>query len=459
MAIPSFKIRQLFESYTKGNPANAKGRIAFVDEIRHMLGLADKHGNAHKDQDGNAVLKEQKIKPSEFTLREIAEGIFGSTTTGLLFDDTQKGTMARVLGRLEELKAAGVTDRKVLMESMGVGVDPTSFLNVNTFTGVVGGLIESKILEAFQNPDYVMDQIFKTENSKVVSFKFRGVTPLGDVAKRRKPGEAHPTAEYEERWVQSADTYETALAVHVKKEAVFFDDTGNVLREAAKVGDALRLRKEIEQTDVFIGKVNNFNLDGTAYNTYQTARTVGYKNDHDNAFLDWTSFNTAEMLFAEMQDPKTGLPINASPDKIVCVPYNEVALRMATSAMEIGSRTGSGSPAQTASNPLVTMKSAYNPYSKYAGGVISSKWIYKRLTDADGLNLGASAAQGYWWMVDTRGDMPAFVYIQNWPLTVQQSSPTSWNMLNNGLVGSYFANQRGVPMALMPWKVVRNKKA
>lgn len=452
--ISSFKVRELFE-HCGGN--SHRGRVAMENKIHNFLGLSDEHGNRYKDRWGNAILKDPVIDPSQFSVKEIAEGIFGSGASNLLFNQDHAPLVEKIRARTQELREAGITDRRALMESAGMGIDPTAFLNTNLFTGVVGGLVEVRILQGFNDPQFIMDRVFKTETTKQNGGKIIGVTPFGDVAKKRLPGEAHPTASNEERYVTTPETYENALAVHVKKETVFYDLTGNILREASNVGKSIRLRKELECIDVFTGITNPFNFMGTARNTYVTSRTEGYLNDHSNAFLDWVSLNTAEQLFNEMQDPKTGLPIAVNPNLLVCMPAKKNSIQYAVNAIEVGQRTGTGATTpQTTSNPLITMKSQGNPYAGRFE-VLSSPLLYKRATDADGLNLSASNAKEYWWMTEAGGEDAAFWYLQNYPLQTTQATPTSWNMLNNGLVASYFSNQRGVPTVVYPWKTVRNK--
>jgi len=49
--------------------------------------------------------------------------------------------------------------------------------------------------------------------------------------------------------------------------------------------------------------------------------------------------------------------------------------------------------------------------------------------------------------------------MQNYPLTVQQAAPNQYEMLDRGIVASYFANERGIPSVWSPWHTVKNNNA
>jgi len=172
-----FKVRDLYE--TRLNEGG-NGRIKFVNEIRHMLGLCDANGNDYKDRAGNRTLKEQQVRPEDFSLQELAEGICGRSWK-TIFDPAQgelfsKMTLARSL--VEQVEPG---DRRALLENTGFGIDPSAFLNINAYTILTGGLIEVKILEAFQNPAFIGDKLMPAEATKLNGQKVIGINPIGDV--------------------------------------------------------------------------------------------------------------------------------------------------------------------------------------------------------------------------------------------------------------------------------------
>lgn len=441
------KIRSLFESRAQ----QSNGRWRFLVEMKHGLGLCDANGNDHRDYAGNRVRKDAKLRPEQFSLAELAEGIIGPSWRSLFNPESSglnKFAQAKAI-----LEATNPGDTRALLESTGIGIDPTAFANINTFTSVVGGLVEVKILEAFSNPALIADRLCPAEPTKLNGQKIIGVNHIGDKAEIRKPGMPHARAQFNERWVETPETVENALAVDVLKETVFFDLTGQILQMAASVGEELAYRKELRVIDTIIGVTNSFKYNGTAYNTYVTSRTQGYLNDQSNPLLDWTSIQSAMLLFARMQDPSTGKRILTKPDTIIVNPAKVATANLILSATTTERRSGGGaSTPQTTSNPLNVSVSPGSPYSGLE--VISSPLIEQRCTDADGLNISQANADEYWWALE-RGK--SFRYMQNYPLAVNQAAPNQYEMLDKGIVASYFANERGVPSIWSPWHVVRNK--
>ena len=438
------KIRSLFESRSK----QSNGRWRFLTEMKQGLGLCDANGNDHRDLAGNRILKERALRPESFSLSELAEGIVGPSWRSLFAPDSQ------ALNRYTTARALLDTgDPRNLLENTGVGIDPTAFLNINTFTSVVGGLVEVKILEAFSNPSLIADKLMPAEPTKLNGQKIIGIARIGDKAKERKPGEPHPRAQFGEKWVQTPETAEFALAVEVSKEAVFYDLSGQVLQSAAAVGDEIAYRKELRVIDLFIGAANSFNWSGTAYNTYQTSRTLGYLNDLSNPLTDWTAIQAAMMLFMRQEDPNTGKRILTKPDTIVVNPARIATANLIMAATSTERRTGAGaSTPQTTSNPLNVSVSPGAPYTGME--IITSPLLEQRCVAADGLNLSQANADDYWWAFESG---KAFRYMQNYPLSVSQAAPNQYEMLDRGIVAAYFANERGVPSVWSPWHIVRNK--
>jgi hypothetical protein len=452
MGVNIVKLASLFESRSR----EENGQLRFLEEIRSYLGLSNKNGTDYKDQAGNKRLGERSLKPEDFSLRELAEGILGPSFR-VMFDDSQKGTLARVIAAKNMVGQSSPGNRKALFESTGFGIDPTAFLNINTFTSVVGGLIEVKILEAFQNPQLIADKLCPAEPTKLNGQKMIGIQSIGDRGKKRLPGEAHTRAQFGERWVLTPETRENALAVDVTKEAVFFDYTGDVLNMASSIGLELSYRKELEVLGVITGATNSFNYNGTAYNTYQTSKTLGYLNDFSNPLIDWTSIQADMLAFMRTEDPHTGKRILLQPNTILVNPAKLATANLIINATSIERRTGAGATTpQTTSNPLFAAQGAGNPY----GGqfeVLTSPLLEQICTASavdGGLALSQANADEYWWMLQSG---KSFKYMQNYPLTITQAAPNQYEMLDKGLVASYFANERGIAAVVSPWHIIRNK--
>lgn len=458
--VSMMRTRDLFESRVRSNPS--RGRVRFVEEIKHGLGLVDANGNEHRDAGGNRVIKEAKLKPESFSLQELAEAIVGPTWRQI-FDPANGANFAKALVAAGMIRrgAPGNMTRAVL-ESTGFGLDPTAFLNINTYTAVVGGLIEVKILEAFQNPALIADMLAPVEATKLNGQKVIGTQRIGDRAKKRQPGQKHTRAQFGERWIQTPETRENALALDVLKETVFFDLTGDVLNTAASVGDELAYRKELEVISVYIGASNPFIYNGYTADTYSTSGTAPtgsgfswYTNQQANDLIDWQSVQTAWLLFQRQVDPHTGKRILINPNMVLVNPARVQIAQLIFGATETERRTTNPTATQSTAVNLNVSKTPGNPF----GGqyqVVWSPLVEMMCTTAaadGGLALSQANADKRWWLSE-RGK--AFKYMQNFPLNVQQAAPNNYEMLDAGIVATYFANERGIPSVWSPWHVQVN---
>lgn len=454
------KLRQLYESYVNDpTRAGGAGRYGFVVHVRHMLGLCDAEGNDYRDRAGNRRIQEAQLQAEEFDLGDLGFALIGHDFKRY-FDPTNPGSLSGVASFRMLTEAANPGDGRALLESTGVGIDVSAFANINAWTAVTGGLLERRLLEGFYNPQFIADELMPAESTRMKEGqKVIGVSRIGDKGKERQPGQPHERAGFGERWVTLPSTRENSLAIDVTKEAVFFDLTGGILEEASQVGEWLAYRKEIEVIDAFIGVTSQsggrvaFNYKGTAYDTYSPTRVNGYLNQQANELIDWTSFEASWLLFQRMEDPHTGTRILAMPDTVLVNPGKVATAEMIVGASAMERRTA-GSATQATAGTLNVSQGSANPVSRFGvKKVLFSPLVEQRCTDASGLALTPTNATKYWWHFQ-QGRV--FKYMQNWPLTVAQAPANNYEMLDRGLVASYFANERGTPSVHSPWHGARN---
>jgi hypothetical protein len=366
-------------------------------------------------------------------------------------------------------------DHVALLEAAGVGVDVSAFADVNAWTSVVGGLIEVKILEAFNNPEFVGDKLMKTVPTKLNGQKIIGVSRLGDVGEMRKPGMPHRRAGVGERYVTTPETRENALAVDLFKETVFFDLTGQVMQHAGDVGEWLRYRKEIGQIDCVIGvtcqKASTapqqetlvpFYYKGVQYDVYSTTAqnqtnnvAIGYINQVSNDLVDWTSFQTAFTKMVRFTDPETKTRVRVRPNKLIVNPARIATARLILDAIQAERRTAPSSTQATTAD-LHILRANTNVVREFLDEAIELIWsplIEQRCTDTDGLALSQANTDIYWWLLQSD---KAFWYMQNWPMTVTQAPSNSYDMLDRGIAATWFCNERGTPAVISPWHTFRN---
>ena len=426
-------IKTLYES---------KGPSGFVRLIHQGLGLIDARGKRRYDRGGNPLLHElrsdpstgraaDRFRPDEFSLRDLAENTIGPDWAEQLAPDAMRRVM------LSE-------ERRPLVEAGTGAVMASAFANINAFTAVVAGLLEVSVLEGWQLPDFIADQLAPVETTKMFDGrKVIGTSRIGDMAEERLPGMPTKRAQFGERWITQPRTVENALSCEVTQEAVFLDLTGEVLEQARSVGEWLGYRKELRVIDAFIGVTNTYSYKGTSYNTFQTAST--WDNDFSNELLHWTDIEEVEIKFRDMLDPETSTRVLIRPNRML---VNREKLHTANAIL--GATEVEYRDASTAASNIRHFK---NPVGGY-GAPLESPLVYQRCTASDGLALSASNAGKYWWVWEAGKYMK---YAQNWPLRNQQAAPNQLDMIDRGVVFYQKSDERGIPMIYEPRRVVRCK--
>lgn len=454
--IDVIKTRNLYEAHAGPDRKDHKGRRTFVNLIRHGLGLCDEHGNNYKDRAGNRILKESEAQftAEEFSLQESAEAIIGPAWRHLFNPQAQ----ADLRGHNRMLESQYGDDPRALLEAVGTGVDVSSFADINAWTATTGGLIERKILERFNRPDYVGDQLMPDEPTRVAEGqKIIGVSRIGDLAEARQPGMPHKRAGFGERYVTLQKTRENALAVDVNKEAVWFDLTGQVLDEAGEVGELVGYRKEIDKIDAFIGVTTGsgglykWTYKGTAYAFYNPAlATNAPTNQASNELLDWTNFEAVFTAMVRFVDAETGIRIRVRPNRVMVNPKKLATATLILGQTQTERRTAPSSTTQSSATLLNVGSAAMNPVNIFGqfGAPLWSELVEQRCTDSSGLALSQANADKYWWVWEAGRP---FKYYANWPLTITQAPGTQYDQIDRGVVFSVFANERGMPGAISPW--------
>jgi hypothetical protein len=434
--------RSLYESRKRdGGP----GR--FVRDMRHMLGLCNSRGNPYRDHVGNSILRDPtdaggrsipRLRPSEFGLRDLYEGIIGERDVG------------RGLHPARVFRASLYEAEHPIMEAGTGAIAASQFADINAFTATVAGLLEVSVLEGFRLPEFIGDKLMPADNTRMFAGrKVIGATRMGDSAEVRQPGMPTARINIGERWITQPQTVENALASEVTQEAVYLDLTGEVLQNASDVGTWLGYHKELRVIDAWIGVTNTYQYKGTNYNTWISN---GYFNNDlpNNELNHWDNVQTALLAFRDMKDPETNTRILTMPDTML---VNMEKLVVANSIVgNLGSEVEFRDAPGSTTNPQ-QIRHFQTPY-KGKFEVIESPLVYQRLTDASGLNLSASTAGKYWWLYQ-KGKVAK--YAQNWPIRTQQAAPSNLEMIDRGIVLYIKADERGTPMIFEPRYGTRSK--
>jgi hypothetical protein len=358
------------------------------------------------------ALAERHLRPDDFSLRDLAEGLVPDGREWVRTLDPRAG--------------GGVP----LVES-GDGVDVTAFLNVT------GQVIYSRIMEAYTQEAFVVSRLVDTIPTRLDGEKIPGIGRIEDKIDGIHPGMPYPHLGFGEDYIETPGTTKRGLIVPVTREAIFFDRTNLVLGRAAEAGEVLGLNKEKRLVDLVIGTTNDCKSRGTSYNTYQAAAPwINVKTG--NELVDWTDVDAAEQLFADILDPNTGEPVLVQPTTVLVMPAYRHAAHRVFKAAEI-TYTAAGAPTATR---------AANPLGGYA--VVDSRLAYRRIVAG---GVAAADAQKWWFLGDFRR---AFAYMENWPISVTQSPANSEADFNADVVVRFKASERGAAAVINPRYVVKN---
>jgi hypothetical protein len=402
--------------------------------LREMLGIkkrfTDGHPQTYLDTQNRKAVPESFLTEGSF--RGLAEAILGP-------------------GADEKFNPGNVTESVALMEDGVSAIQPTAFADVSAFNATVGLLIEVKILEGYQRPEFGYPQYARTVPTRQRSQKLIAASMIGDFAKTFGPSDPHPRGTFTERYVTTPLTQKRGAALEVTKEAVFFDLTTEVLERANQVGAALGIRRERLTLDVMWGNVNPYIYNGTAYSTYLTSGN--WINTQSSVTItDWTSFRTAWLLLTQMTDQETGLPIFVQPKDLLCSPDRlpDVQRILAATAFAQVDNTAANATAQRTYSPREAVE--FLKLIKNVFGIEQATWSYFHLTAADGLNKTSAQAQEYFLLGDF---MKAFAYMQNWEMVVQRADPNTASYVDQMVVLGIFANEMGIPTVQEPRQVVK----
>jgi hypothetical protein len=409
------------------NMYDSLGPAGFTHKVYQLLGLEDPQSGQRRFNPllGRNVLESAAIKPDSLSLQALAMGVMGLEAETLL----KRGLLPHE--EINVLEAAGTA-----------AVEPSTFANISVFNSVAAGMFEAKMLEAYQKPEYIAEQLFQVIPSNKRSEKLIGIAGTGDSAEERKPGHRHPRVSLSERYSTTPETTNFANGVDVTVEAVLFDMTKDVMKQAEAASDSLALRREFRCIDVFLGIVNTYNYGGTSYNTYLTAGN--WVNDVQRPLVDWRDIDAVLQLFTEMTDQENGLPIAITPKDMFVMPRNFLNSKGILNYTGIERHTGTGAEVGLGSNPIQgVLNLVGNPTYPYA---------YRRARAADGLNYSVDNAAGLWFAGDFK---KAFGYSQNIPFTVEKINGEGYESKDRRLIFSMFCDEMGVPFVQDPRFVVR----
>lgn len=259
-------IRRLVETH---------GPDGYLKIQAQMLGL-NENGTAPKGPDGKTTLHESythtngrevpRKRASQFSLRALWEGLEGPVEKTLSYAMDQVGLV-----------------ESNIYEQVGTGAFPSA----------VGQLIASEVIDSYENTQgFIGDQLVRTMDSNLRGERMVGFT-AAQAPKDTAELEPYKEASFAEKFVGTRETKRGRL-MSVSEEAVFFDQTGQVLDRAREIGFAARQDRERR----IVQGVIDHDSGNAIYQPAGTAEQL-YSSGNNNlrtgagALTDWTDIQEA----------------------------------------------------------------------------------------------------------------------------------------------------------------------
>lgn len=324
----------------------------------------------------NNLLTAGELKPQDFSLRQLWEACVGPTHATLPTFAARQRTFVSDLDQLQHLHSE-------------------SDLGTNLFQTVTGAVIARKVMDAYQITEGLIgDHLVTVETSSVKNERIAGFTALQG-PKEVKEGMPYEEASFSDKYVTTVEA-KKGRVLSITEEAIHFDQTGELLRRAARIGEATRLEREKTIVRGVIDADYNSSLGTGVYRPSGTLEAL-YPTDGSNrnyvgsgnttsgspynaavTLVDWTNIGTvlryhATQVTDDRQGPESGEPLVWMP-KILLVPKKlELTALRIVNATTVISATNSDTQRTEFRNPFGGVYSVLS--SPFMDNVDADNWF------------------------------------------------------------------------------------
>jgi hypothetical protein len=258
-------------------------------QIREAYGKAEKDATLMaREIDRRLQLKEddaEHLRPDNFSLKEIAEGLGGNTMPG--------------------------SDEAIFSEAV----------TASQFSTLVGTLLSTQVMKAYNEAAKVADQLVTKFQSTQEVDRVPGAYLTGTLEDVSEGAEYPHTADVEEKYVTIGHG-KRGLILDVTDEAVRFDRTGLVMDRATQLGRRMARDRESRIISVIqdLAGYSAWYPSGSTSALYANAAGAGNTHAYDNlvtdVLADYTDLNALYLLLRLMKDENAD-PINVMPTTLL----------------------------------------------------------------------------------------------------------------------------------------------
>lgn len=314
------------------------------------------------------------------------------------------------------------------------------------FANITGQIVFSETLKYYDDEEFVFTKEVPTMSSQILMpERIGGIGRIGQEVETIPEAQPFPS-------VGPAEDFITAPSVEVRGnkcaltwQAVFSDNTGDLLQRAGELGHWMGYEKEQRIIDCIVDENggaksalqggHRFCWRGVSYATFDTGTTWDNVTT-SNALVDWTDIEAAELTLSRLTDRNTGAVIMVNPDCIIVTKQLEYTARyvlQATSlAVNAGGYATSGAP---------TRFELANFLPKYK--ILTSRLLETRMaTDTD------------WYLANLK---KGYRYKECKPLTVEQAPDNHPDNFDRLIVNQWRVWEAGAPFVFDPFFVTESR--
>lgn len=288
-----------------------KGHAGYLSIQARLLGLTES-GQVPEGPNGRPLLESHvtvngarmaRKRPEAFSFRALWEGMVGPCEDTMNMDVGRGGYVEQPLRTSESLRESAIAS--------------------TAFASAVGQLVALKVIEGYEAPGFVGDELVTTMPSKMRGERLVGFTSLQG-PKPVGEGDSYQESTFGEKYVTTTETKRGRL-LSITEEAVYFDQTGQILQRAGMLG---RMAREERERRIIRGVADVdsasrvYRPSGTAAQLYSSGNTNLLSTA--TPLVDWTDIQEAFAWHAvnvkddrETDDYMGGQPITWMPTHIL----------------------------------------------------------------------------------------------------------------------------------------------
>lgn len=359
-------------------------------------------------------IEDGDLKADDFSIRELAEETVENGREWVEFMDPRKR------GRFHLMEADAV--------------------KTTNFANITGQIMFSTIMNSFKDEQFVFSAVVPNIPTQLSGEKIPGLAGIGDTMEAVGEAQEYPVLTLGQDWIQTPETVKRGGILPITREAIFFDKTGDLMRQAQRIGYFMGLNKEKRVIDCVVDE------NSTAHRYVRSGIAVGAtygdnSGDHDwdnlsasTALVDWTDIEALEVLLSAITDPLTNEPVVVQAQHLVCTPQLLHTAQYIMTATEVSVQAG-GYP--TSGN--IWRTKAPSPIQNYQ--ILSSRLLAARM-----------ATDTSWFL----GDLTvAFGYMENWGIETTTTDRNSEDGFKRDIVAAYKVSERGATATLEPRAVAK----